>query len=289
MNVYRLEAKTDMRRFISNLQVLARIPVSVAVAAISMLGYLLYSPEFSCALFAAGFGSFFLCAGCSALNQVQEKRTDGYFSRTMSRPLPQGYISSRTALMIAVLWIALAVSFYAMTLSSRTLLLTFMVLVIYNGLYTAMKRRTPFALLIGSVAGAMPPLMGWVAAGGSMFDPLILTNFIIWYLVQIPHAWLRIYEHKEEYLSRFSPIPVSYFVITHQKMLMRVWYFAYVCSVMLFALVCTRGLGVPSLVGTILGSVFLLGSMVPLTRLITVYLFDIASACLLMGAVIVQL
>ncbi|WP_290918392.1 UbiA family prenyltransferase [Halodesulfovibrio sp.] len=289
MNVYRLEAKADVRRFIAHLSVLARVPVSIAVAVVSMLGYLLYSPEFSLALWATGFGSFFLCAGCSALNQVQEKRTDGYFSRTMTRPLPQGYIRSRTAILVAVLWILLAVSLYAVTASTATLFLAAVVLIVYNGLYTAMKRRTPFALLVGSIAGAMPPLVGWVAAGGSVFAPLILTNCMIWYLVQIPHVWMRIYIHKEEYLSRFSPIPVSYFVLTHQKMLMRIWYFAYVCSVMLFALVCTWGLGVPSLVGTILGCVFLLGSMVPLTRLTSFYLFDIASVCILLGAVLVQL
>lgn len=289
MNVYRLEAKADVRRFIAHLAVLARVPVSIAVAVVSMLGYLLYSPEFSLGLWAAGFGSFFLCAGCSALNQVQEKRTDGYFSRTMTRPLPQGYIRSRTAILVAVLWILLAASLYAVTASAATLFLAAVVLIVYNGLYTAMKRRTPFALLVGSIAGAMPPLVGWVAAGGSVFAPLILTNCVIWYLVQIPHVWMRIYIHKEEYLSRFSPIPVSYFVLTHQKMLMRIWYFAYVCSVMLFALVCTWGLGVPSLVGTILGCVFLVGSMVPLTRLTSFYLFDIASVCILLGAVLVQL
>lgn len=288
MNVYRLEAKTDARRLLSNLLVLARVPVSVVVAVVSMLGYLLYSPAFSLALFATGFGSFFLCAGCSALNQVQEKRTDGYFSRTMTRPLPQGYMSSRTAVMIAILWISLAVSLFAMTASSRTLVVAFMVLAIYNGLYTAMKRRTPFALLVGSIAGAMPPLLGWVAAGGSMFDLLILTNCVIWYLVQIPHIWMRIFTHKEEYLSRYSPIPVSYFVLTHQKMLMRIWYFAYVFSIMIFALVCTWGLGAPSLVGTILGSVFLAGSMLSLTRLSSFYFFDLASVCILLGAVIVQ-
>ena len=289
MNVYRLEAKTDARRVLANLLVLARVSISVVVAVVSMLGYLLHSPEFSIALFATGFGSFFLCAGCSALNQAQEKRTDGYFSRTMTRPLPQGYMSYKTAIMIAILWILMAISFYAMTASSNTWIVAVMVLVIYNGLYTAMKRRTPFALLVGSIAGAMPPLMGWVAAGGSMFNSLILTNCLIWYLVQIPHVWMRIYIHKEEYLSRFSPIPISYFVLMHQKMLMRIWYFAYVCSVMIFALVCTWGLGVPSIVGTMLGSVFLAGSMLPLTRLASFYLFDIASVCILFGAVLIQL
>lgn len=289
MNVYRLEAKTDARRVLANLLALARVSLSVAVAVVSMLGYLLHSPEISVALFSTGFGSFFLCAGCSALNQVQEKRTDGYFSRTMTRPLPQGYMSSKAATMIAILWISMAMSFYAMTASSHTLIVAVMVLVIYNGLYTAMKRRTPFALLVGSIAGAMPPLMGWVAAGGSIFNSLILTNCVIWYLVQIPHVWMRIYTHKEEYLSRFSPIPISYFVLMHQKMLMRIWYFAYVCSVMIFALVCTWGLGAPSVVGTMLGSVFLAGSMLPLTRLASFYLFDIASVCILFGAVLIQL
>ncbi|SIO27090.1 UbiA family prenyltransferase [Halodesulfovibrio marinisediminis] len=289
MNVYRLQAKTDTRRSISNLAVLARVPVSVAVAVVSMLGYLLYTPEFSVALFATGFGSFFLCAGCSALNQVQEKRTDGYFSRTMSRPLPQGYMRARTALLIALVCILLAASLYVLTASKMALVVAFMTLVIYNGVYTGMKRRSPYALLVGSIAGAMPPLMGWVAAGGSMFDPLILANCLIWYLGQIPHVWMRIYMHKEEYLSRFSPIPVSYFALTYHTLLIRVWYFAYVSSVMIFALVCTWGIGAPSFTGLALGSVFLLGSMIPLTRLSSFYLFDIASVCVLLGAVILQL
>lgn len=289
MNVYRLEAKTDARKSVMNLAMLARVPVSAAAAVVSMLGYLLHSQEFSGALFATGFGSFFLCAGCSALNQVQEKRTDGYFSRTMSRPLPQGYMRSRTAAIIAVLWILLAASLYSMTASKMTLVVALMMLVIYNGVYTGLKRRSSFALLIGCIAGAMPSFLGWVAAGGSLFDPLILANCVMWYLVQLPHVWMRIYLHKEEYLSRSSLIPVSYFVLANHARLLRIWHISYAATVVLFVLVCTWKIGVPSIVSLILGSVVLLVGLIPLTRLTSFYLFDIVSACVLMGAIIVQL
>ncbi|MCT4533916.1 UbiA family prenyltransferase [Halodesulfovibrio sp.] len=289
MNIYRLESKLDARRMVANVVVLGRFPLSFVVAVVSMLGYFLHTPDVTCGAFAAGLGSFFLCAGCSALNQVQEKRTDGYFSRTVLRPLPQGYLSARMAALMGGVWIGLAASLYAMTGSVQTLALGAGVVVVYNGMYTALKRRSSIALLVGCVAGALPPLMGWVAAGGSITDPLILTNCTIWYFAQIAHGWVQIYTHKEEYLSRFSPLVVSYFVLMHHKVLMRVWYFAYICSIMSFALVCTWTLGVSSLVGAFLGGILLLGSVLPLTRLTSLRLFDIASMCILLGAVLVQL
>lgn len=289
MNIYRLESKIDTRRMMANVFILGRFPVSFAAAVVSMLGYFLHTPEVTCAVFAIGLGSFFLCAGCSALNQVQEKSTDGYFSRTVLRPLPQGYMSARMAALMGGLWIGLAASLYAMTGSVLTLILGAGVVAVYNGMYTALKRRSSIALLIGSAARAMPPLIGWVSAGGSVSDPLIVTNCAIWYFAQIAHGWVQIYTYKEEYLSRFSPLVVSYFVLMHHKVLMRVWYFAYICSIMSFALVCTWTLGVSSLVGAFLGGVLLLGSVLPLTKLTSLYLFDIASMCILLGAVLVQL
>lgn len=289
MNVYRLEAKTDLRRAALSLSALARVRVSATVAVLSMLGFFLYRPEITGAVFATGLGSFFLCAGCCALNQVQEKRTDGYFSRTVMRPLPQGRISSKMAALTAVLWIGLAVSLYSMTGSSQALIMALVVVAVFNGLYTGLKRRTPYALFVGGVAGAMPPLIGWIAADGSMYDPLILSNCVMWYLVQIPHLWIRVYKHKEEYISRFSPVPVSYFMLAHHTAFMRFWYFAYVCSIMMFALVCTWQLGVSSLVGTLLGCVLLFGSILPIAKLASAYLFDAISVCILVGAVLIQL
>lgn len=289
MTIYRLESKIDTRRMVTNVVVLGRLPVSFTVAVVSMLGYLLHTPKFTCTAFVTGLGSFFLCAGCSALNQVQEKRIDGYFSRTILRPLPQGFISARMATLLGGVWIGLAASLYAMTGLVQTLILGAGAITIYNGMYTALKRRSSIALLIGSIAGAMPPLIGWIAAGGSLSDPLILTNCAIWYFAQIAHGWVKIYTYKEEYLSRFSPVAVSYFVLMHHNVLMRVWYFAYICSTMSFALICTWTLGVSSLVGAFLGGVLLLGSVLPLTRLTLLRLFDIASLCILLGAVLVQI
>ena len=74
------------------------------------------------------------------------------------------------------------------------------VLVIYNGLYTPLKQMTPMALLVGALSGSLPPLTGWMGAGGSMLDPTILAVIAIFYLWQVPHFWLLHEKHREDYL-----------------------------------------------------------------------------------------
>ncbi|MCG8530302.1 MAG: UbiA family prenyltransferase [Desulfovibrionales bacterium] len=286
---YTLQSGRTLDQLVKQFVVLARVPVSAAVSVVSMLGYLLYRQEMTVALFLLGIASFLLCAGCSAVNQVQEKRTDAFFTRTYLRPLPQGLVSIKEALLAGCLWWLLGILFYAIAGGRAAVVCAFLVILLYNGLYTGLKRRTGYALLVGSIAGAMPSLVGWVVAGGYPFDPFIITNCVIWYLVQIPHSWLRVATYLQEYRSPYCPLPVAYVLFTHKAAILRIWRMGFLCCVSFFALICFWRFHVS--IGFSISMVFLLvaGMLLPVTTRRSYMLFEATAVLVTLGAIGIQL
>src|SRR5574338_1116718 len=110
--------------------------------------------------------------------------------RTRNRPIPSGKISPENALKIAVtLLIAGATMIYAGS-GLLALGLGLLNLLWYNAIYTKLKKVNPLAIIPGSLVGAIPPAVGWVAAGGSISDPRILIISSFFFIWQIPHFWL---------------------------------------------------------------------------------------------------
>lgn len=139
-----------------------------------------------------------VAASAGAANQWLERACDGLMPRTADRPLPSGRMSGTEALAFAlitgmggVVWLALAVGVLTAALGLATWLL-------YVGVYTPLKSRSAANTAVGAVAGALPILMGWTAAGGRL-DLEAATLFGIVYLWQFPHfmaiAWL----YREQY------------------------------------------------------------------------------------------
>lgn len=192
---------------------LLRPRVSMAVAGGSLFGALYHGSDASWPGLVTALGAGILCAACSALNQVQERRHDARMERTKSRPVAAGRVSVRFALIVAAVLFAVGFAQFAMAGGWPLLLLGVAVPVIYNGLYTPLKPVTPMALLVGGLSGALPPLTGWVGAGGSVTAPAILGVTTIFYLWQVPHFWLLQEKHREDYeragfatlASRLSP------------------------------------------------------------------------------------
>ena len=143
-------------------------------------------------------GSGLVAAGGAAFNQVAERDLDALMNRTRSRPLPLGGISPAAGQLFAtVLSIAglIVLALGANLLAAAVALAT---LVSYAWVYTPLKRRTPWAVLVGAVPGALPPVIGWVAATGA----LTLEAWLLFGIVfawQLPHfhslAWL----HRDDY------------------------------------------------------------------------------------------
>jgi heme o synthase len=141
---------------------------------------------------AAVVGTTLVAGGAAALNQVLERDTDALMHRTQSRPLPAGRVSPSAATQfgIALTSLGLLLPARANVASAALALAT---IVIYLFVYTPLKRRTPAATLLGAVPGALPPLIGWTAAHGSVSMEGVALSAIV-FLWQIPHfmaiAWL---------------------------------------------------------------------------------------------------
>ena len=130
-------------------------------------------------------GTWLAVASANALNMVWEREGDKHMNRTMNRPLPQGRLGVGEATAFGVILGVASVAVLAL-INLPVTLLGLAALIGYVAIYTPLKRRTPLALLVGAVPGAAPPLMGWVAATGSVDLPgLVLFGvLLVW---QLPH------------------------------------------------------------------------------------------------------
>lgn len=145
-------------------------------------------------------GAFLLAGGCSALNQVQEREADARMERTKARPLPAGRIRPRAALGLALLCLALAsLALWRTPGGLGAALFVPLTVLLYNGLYTPLKKHTSLAMLVGGIAGAFPPLVGFAACGGDILDPRALLLAGVFYAWQVPHFWLFARIHQKEY------------------------------------------------------------------------------------------
>ena len=122
----------------------------------------------------------------NTLNCWLERESDAFMARTKNRPLPSGRLDPRWALGLGLGLGAISVPVLTLVVNPLTGLLAAIALISYVWVYTPMKRRSPAALLVGSVPGALPPLMGWTAATGELSAPGIVL-FGILFLWQLPH------------------------------------------------------------------------------------------------------
>lgn len=138
------------------------------------------------AIVATLVGTSLVVASANALNCWMERDSDKHMARTKQRPLPAGRMDARVALGFGLLLGAFSVPLLALAVNPLTGLLAAIALVSYVWIYTPMKQVSPAALLVGSVPGAMPPLMGWTAATGSLEAPGLVL-FGILFLWELPH------------------------------------------------------------------------------------------------------
>ncbi|MEK7474642.1 MAG: UbiA family prenyltransferase [Candidatus Coatesbacteria bacterium] len=128
--------------------------------------------------------------GALALNQVQERFADARMLRTSGRPLPAGMLSPASARGRAAGLLVLGLAGLAAVAGPLPAALAGLAVLVYNGVYTPLKRRTVFAQLAGSVSGALIPAIGWAAAGGAVDAPPLRALMVFFALWQMPHAWL---------------------------------------------------------------------------------------------------
>jgi protoheme IX farnesyltransferase len=153
-------------------------------------------------------GTALVAAGAAALNQLLERDLDAKMRRTAGRPLPSGRVPPNAALVFGGVSAAVGLVYLAAAVNLLTSLLGAITLISYLFLYTPLKRLTPLNTVVGAIPGALPPLMGWVAARGEITSAG-WSLFAIQFFWQLPHflaiAWL----YREDYArAGFAMLPV---------------------------------------------------------------------------------
>src|SRR6185503_3592759 len=143
-------------------------------------------------------GTVLIVAGANALNMYLERDVDGRMERTKDRTLPAGRLAPRVALWFGVALSVAAVPILAIGANATTALLAVLANLSYVLAYTPLKQRSHWALLVGAVPGAMPPLLGWTAATGRIGAGGIVL-FAILFLWQVPHFLAISIFRKDEY------------------------------------------------------------------------------------------
>jgi len=178
---------------------LTKLKISGASVTTLIAGYVACARAFHWGVATACLGTLLLAMGSCALNEVQERHFDALMPRTAQRPIPAGILSPLQAtalgLLLAMAGFGVLLAFHDWT----TALLGGLALGWYNGVYTPLKRITPFAVVPGALIGALPPAIGWAAAGGHPAHPAILAIALVYFVWQVPHFWLLASLHAEGY------------------------------------------------------------------------------------------
>ena len=153
-------------------------------------------------------GAGLTAAGVLGLNQYLERDVDAQMKRTRERPLPDGRMNPLEALLVGAVLTGGGMLYLTFIVNVLSGFVISLIVVSYLFLYTPLKRRTSLCTLIGAVPGALPPVVGWVAARGSLTGEAWVL-FTILFLWQIPHSLAIAYIYREDYAKAgFRLLPV---------------------------------------------------------------------------------
>ena len=179
---------------------LAKARLAALVVLTAIVGYVLAARgSFDLAIFSwTVLGTTLTAFGANILNQWMEADRDGRMDRTRNRPLPAGHVSRPTALVWGLISAAVGLVVLDQGTNRLTAALSLFVIVLYVGVYTPLKTRTPLNTAVGAVCGAVPPMMGWTAAAGQLqLGAWILGGILfIW---QVPHFLALAWMYRDDY------------------------------------------------------------------------------------------
>jgi heme o synthase len=199
----------NLRFRLNDLPELGKIKIMVPVSLTGFTGYFIFDSHITARLLIVTTGIFLLAVSASVLNQIQEAGLDARMERTKKRPIPAGKVSPFIA-GVLFLFCLIAGTFIVYYFGNHTAAAIGLLTILwYNGVYTYLKKLTAFAVFPGALIGALPPLIGWVAAGGSPWDKSIIFLEFLFFVGQIPHFWLLLMKYGGEYEKAGLPTLTS--------------------------------------------------------------------------------
>ncbi|WP_139000961.1 heme o synthase [Hyunsoonleella aestuarii] len=173
---------------ISDFKEITKMRLALSVVFSSLAGYLLgvETIDFK-TLLLLGLGGYFMVGASNAFNQIIEKDLDALMSRTKNRPIPAGRMSIKTAFIIATVFTLLGI-IILYNINKQTAMFGAISIFLYTCVYTPLKTKTPLAVFVGAIPGAIPFMLGWVAATDDFgIEPG--TLFALQFFWQFPHFW----------------------------------------------------------------------------------------------------
>ena len=174
--------------FITDFKEITKIRLTVIVVFSAIAGYFLGADTIIISeLLVLSIGGYSIVGASNAYNQIIEKDLDALMDRTRNRPIPAGRMTTQKALIIAIVLtiIGLSMLYY---LNPKTAMFGAISIFCYVSLYTPLKTKTPLSVFVGAIPGAIPFMLGWVAATGN-FGIEAGTLFMVQFFWQFPHFW----------------------------------------------------------------------------------------------------
>jgi protoheme IX farnesyltransferase len=214
---------------------LGKMRISLPVAFSACTGYVLQTGRFDSKALLLIAGVFLMSCSSGAINHIQEYKTDALMPRTQKRPIPSGKISISGAILVALAYFVLGAVVLLSTFSPIAFATSVLTLLSYNAIYTPLKKVTAFAVVPGSLVGALPPFIGWFAGGGGFADERIFWVSLFFFIGQIPHFWLLLLMFGKEYALAGFPSLNSVFNENQIKRLSYTWILATVATALILA------------------------------------------------------
>ena len=180
--------KINLLDLIEDLKQITKFGLSLSVVFSALAGYLLAVDTIHIpTLIMLAVGGYLMVGASNTFNQIIEKDTDKLMKRTQNRPLPTGRMSVNTAMIIGVVCTLSGIAILY-SINPKTAMFGAISIFLYASLYTPLKAVTPLSVFVGAIPGAIPFMLGWVAATGS-FGIEAGMLFIIQFFWQFPHFW----------------------------------------------------------------------------------------------------
>jgi heme o synthase len=208
---------------VGSFAVLTKINLAAATAFSVATGYAINAGVANGGIVTSSLGSLLLAMGACALNQCQDRTFDARMLRTRGRPIPSGELRPATALGITLGLIAAGFLFLLKCHGLAVAGAAMLAILLYNGFYTYLKRIWAFAAVPGALIGALPPIIGWMAAGGKVSNPRIIALALFLFVWQVPHFWLLVLMSGEDYERAGLPSLTKSFGFHQLSYLTFVW------------------------------------------------------------------
>lgn len=212
---------------------LGKVRISLPIALSALTGYIMFTGTYDGRGWLLALGVFFMSCSSSALNHWQERDIDAKMPRTKNRPIPSGKIKANHAFGVAMGFAVLGSAILVLSNPVIALILSWVTLFFYNVVYTPLKKVTAFAVIPGSMVGALPPLIGWGGAGGNLSSETILLVASFFFIGQIPHFWFLLMMFGDQYKLAGMPSLNQIFNDSQLKRITYTWVLTTIASALL--------------------------------------------------------